>query len=69
MATTFAITNKVHERLKNLANQHNISIEALGNVLLILALNDDDMVKRAVNLIKNWDLNKGAERLEKEHEM
>ena len=36
-------------------------------MILILALTDEALIKRAVSLIKAWDLDKGAERLEKEH--
>jgi len=62
------ITDKVHERLVKVKGEHGVNhLEALGNVLLILALTDETMIKRAASLIKAWNLDKGAERLEKEH--
>jgi len=62
------ITDKVHERLVKVKDEHGVNhLEALGNVLLILALTDETMIKRAASLIKAWNLDKGAERLEKEH--
>ena len=62
------ITDKVRERLMKLRDEHSIKhLEALSNVILILALTDEALIKRAVSLIKAWDLDKGAERLGKEH--
>ncbi len=65
---SLAITEKIHRRLRELIEQNNIQhIEALGNIILILALNDENIVKHAVNLIKNWNLDKGAKVLQEQH--
>jgi len=70
MTKTLAITDRTHRRLVELKNERGIeNVEALGNVLLILALSDSALVERAVNLIRDWDLDKGAERLEKENKL
>jgi len=62
------ITDKVRESLMKFMDEHSIKqMEALSNVILILALTDEALIKRAVSLIKAWDLDKGAERLGKEH--
>jgi hypothetical protein len=69
---TVSITNKTHKMLSKLVddlkNQGvNIYKEALLNIILILALNDENLVKQAVNLIRNWNLNEGATDLERKH--
>jgi len=62
------ITNKVHRELRNLAEESNICMEALGNILLILSLCNEDTVKQAIRFIKQWDLG-GASRLENENKL
>ncbi len=69
---TVSITNKTHKMLSKLVDDlKNQGVkmykEALLNIILILALNDENLVKQAVNLIRNWNLNEGATDLERKH--
>lgn len=62
------ITDKTHKRLIEIKSECEIeNLEALGNMLLILAPSDRASIERAISLIKGWDLDKGVERLEREN--
>ena len=68
MAKVHWITDKTCKRLIELKSGCGIeNLEALGNMLLILALSDKALIERAISFIKSWDLDKGAERLEREN--
>ena len=53
---SFALTDKVHKKLKGTANKLGVEIEALGNTILMLSLCDENALKQAVNLIKAWQI-------------
>jgi hypothetical protein len=57
------LTVVIHAKLKNLAKEFDVDIEALGNTLLALAMCNNEQVKQGINLIKTWDI-KGAEKME-----
>ena len=63
MVKGLALTNKVHEKLKTTAEDSEVSIEALGNTLLLHALCDEVKVRQAKNLIYAWDI-EGTARME-----
>ncbi len=65
MAQQLCITNKIHNKLKRLAEEHGLYLEAVGNILLFLALNDEKLIEKTIKIIKEWDLNKGCSALEK----
>lgn len=50
------ITDKIHNRLKERAKQEGVRQEGLAGVLLVLALNDETTVKKAVQIIKREQL-------------
>lgn len=58
------LTDIIHDKLKDLAKKFNVSFEAMGNTLLVLAMSNDEQVKQAVNLIGTWNI-KGATEMEK----
>jgi hypothetical protein len=58
------LTDIIHDKLKDLAKKFNVSFEAMGNTLLVLAMSNDEQVKQAVNLIETWNI-KGATEMEK----
>jgi hypothetical protein len=58
------LTDIIHGKLKDLAKKFNVSFEAMGNTLLVLAMCNDEQVKQAVNLIETWNI-KGATEMEK----
>jgi len=53
---SFALTSKVHSKLKSTANNLGVEIEALGNTMLMLSLCDENKLEQAVNLIKAWQI-------------
>ena len=55
------LTKRVDDKLEELVEIHNVHKEGLGNVLLLLAMCDEEQVKQCVNLIKAWDIKGGAE--------
>ena len=64
MVKGVAFTDKIKAKLEEVSCSQNVGEEALANILLMLALCDEGFVKRAVNLIKAWNLG-GATALEK----
>ena len=56
MVKGFALTDKVHEKLKSTAEKFDVHIEALGNTLLMTSLSDENKVRQAINLIKAWKI-------------
>lgn len=59
-----ALTDKLHQKVKSTAAQHGVEIEALGNIVLYLALTDGRTVQQAADLIKHLSLH-GVSTLEK----
>ena len=57
------LTEKIDNKLTDIARQNEVTKEGLGNILLILSLCDEKQVGLAVNLIKAWGLG-GATKLE-----
>jgi len=57
------LTEKIDNKLTDIARQNEVTKEGLGNILLILSLCDEKQVALAVNLIKAWGLG-GATKLE-----
>lgn len=55
------LTNKIDAKLEELTKAHGVRKEGLGNILLLLAMSDDCLVKQAVNLIKTWDIKGGMD--------
>lgn len=53
---SFALTSRVHKKLKSTGKNHGVEIEALGNTILMLSLCDENKIKQAVNLIKAWQI-------------
>ena len=58
------LTKKINAKLEELKEANGVYKEGLGNLLLLLAMADDNMVKQALNIIKIWDI-KGGVDLEK----
>lgn len=58
------LTDKIDKKLEALKIQNKVHKEALGNVLLLLVMCNEEQVKQAVNLIEAWDI-KGAAEMEK----
>jgi len=50
------ITDKIHNRLKERAKGEGVRLEGLAGVLLVLALDDEATVKKAVQTIKREQL-------------
>jgi len=50
------ITDKIHNRLKERAKQEGVRLEGLVGVLLVLALDNEATVKKAVQIIKGEQL-------------
>jgi hypothetical protein len=56
------LTDVIHAKLKSMAKEFNVEMEALGNTLLVLAMCNNEQVKQCINLIKTWDI-RGAEKM------
>ena len=65
MTSQVWITDRIKRDLEGLAKREGVALEGLTCVLLGLALSDDCLVKKALNLIKSCDLNHGSTELEK----
>jgi hypothetical protein len=65
MTSQVWVTDRIKKDLEGLARREGVALEGLTCVLLRLALSDECLVKMALNLIKNCDLNHGATELEK----
>ncbi|MEM2614176.1 MAG: hypothetical protein QXO15_08135 [Nitrososphaerota archaeon] len=50
------LTKRIDAKLEELKDTYNVHKEGLGNILLLLALSDEDLVKQAVNIIKIWNI-------------
>lgn len=50
------ITDKIHNQLKGRAKREGVRLEGLAGVLLVLALDDEATVKKAVQTIKREQL-------------
>ena len=57
------ITEKIHDKLRELSKAKNVYMEGLGNILLLLALSDDGLVNQATNIINTLKI-KGGQDLE-----
>jgi len=57
-------TAKVNAKLDQCLAKLNVKKEALGNILLMLSLCDENVLKTAKNLIDAWDI-KGQAEMEK----
>jgi uncharacterized protein YajQ (UPF0234 family) len=55
------LTNRIDARLEELQKKHDVKKEGLGNILLLLAMSDDNLVKQAVNIIKTWNIKGGVD--------
>jgi len=55
------LTKRIDAKLEELKEIHGVHKEGLGNILLLLAMNDEDLVKQAVNIIKTWDIKGGVD--------
>jgi len=64
MVKGVAFTDKIKSKLEEVSSSQNVGEEALANIILMLGLCNDELVKTAVNLIKAWKLG-GATALEK----
>lgn len=74
MTTTLAITSRIDAELNRLRGEIESELkgkwglglkkEALGNILLLLAMSDERLVRQAVNIIRIWGIG-GAEEMEK----
>jgi hypothetical protein len=60
------LTTKIDARLEELKKTHGVHKEGLGNILLLLAMSDGNLVKQAVNIIKTWNIQGGMDLLEME---
>lgn len=49
-------TDKIHNRLKERARREGVRQEGLAGVLLVLALDNEAMVKKAIQIIKDEQL-------------
>ncbi|MEM0049006.1 MAG: hypothetical protein QW424_01530 [Candidatus Bathyarchaeia archaeon] len=58
------LTKRIDAKLEELKDAYGVHKEGLGNILLLLALSNEDLVKQAVNIIKIWNI-KGVTDLEK----
>jgi hypothetical protein len=58
------LTKKINANLEELKEANGVHKEGLGNILLLLAMSDENLVKQALNIIKTWDI-KGGVDLEK----
>ena len=58
------LTQRVDDKLESVAKTKGVLKEALGNVLLMLSLCNDEQVNVAVNIIKAWNI-KGETEMEK----
>jgi len=58
------LTPKIDKRLEDLAREHGVYKEGLGNILLLLAMSSPCITKQAINIIKTWNIG-GATDLEK----
>jgi hypothetical protein len=65
VADTIWVTDRIKADLKRLADERHVHLEGLTCVLLRLALSDDYLLKMALRLIENCNLNHGATELEK----
>jgi hypothetical protein len=55
------LTTRIDARLEELKEIHDVYKEGLGNILLLLAMSDDNLVKQAVNIIKTWNIKGGID--------
>jgi hypothetical protein len=55
------LTKKINAKLEELKEANGVHKEGLGNILLLLAMADDNMVKQALNIIKIWDIKGGVD--------
>lgn len=55
------LTTRIDARLEELKEIHDVYKEGIGNILLLLAMSDDNLVKQAVNIIKTWNIKGGAD--------
>jgi hypothetical protein len=58
------LTKKINAKLEELKEANGVHKEGLGNILLLLAMSDENLVKQALNIIRIWEI-KGAVDLEK----
>ncbi len=55
------LTKRIDAKLEELTKLHHVHKEGLGNILLLLAMSDEALVKQAVNMIRTWDIKGGAD--------
>lgn len=56
MSQTLTLTDKIDKKLEDMTKVYDVKKEGLGNLLLMLALCDEEQLKIAVNLIKSWGI-------------
>lgn len=55
------LTKRINAKLEELKDKHGVYKEGLGNILLLLAMSNEDLVKQAVNIIRIWDIKGGTD--------
>lgn len=55
------LTKRIDAKLEELKDKHHVYKEGMGNILLLLAMSDDNLVNQAVNIIKTWNIKGGVD--------